>query len=110
VEGGRIDDEHLRAGIGELEQLVLKRSQRMQPGQRQPRQLRSDARAPAVGGEKSRAGARRQAERDEDVLHPPDQIDRALIGERAARPGKGCARRIARQRPQGLARKPSEMY
>jgi hypothetical protein len=41
-------------------QLVVQRAQRMQPGDRKPRQLRGDAGAPgvgAVGGEKRDAGA-----------------------------------------------------
>ena len=100
-----VDHQHLRFGILQLEQLVVERAQRMQPGDRQPRQLRGDAGAPgvgAVGGEKRDAGAGLKAESHEHGLHAPDHVGRALIGDRSARPAERGARRVARQRPQRL--------
>ena len=105
AEGDAVDDQHLRFGILELEQLVVQRTHRMQPGDRQPRQLRGDAGAPgvgAVGGEKGDAGAGDKAEFREHVLHPADQVGGALIGQRSAGPAKRRALGIARQRPQRL--------
>src|SRR6266536_3485734 len=77
----------------------------MQPGDGKPRQLRGDARAPsvgAVGGQESDAAARGEAELHEYALDAPDQVGRALIGDRSTRPAEGGTRRIARQRPQRL--------
>lgn len=77
----------------------------MQRGDREPRQLRGDAAAPAVGavgGQQRDAGAGRKAELHEHLLDAADQVGRALIGERSARPGERRARRIARERAQRL--------
>ena len=69
-----VDHQHLRFGILQLKQLVVERTQRMQPGDREPRQLRGDAGAPgvgAVGGEKGDAGAGRKAELHEHAWMRP---------------------------------------
>ena len=105
AERDAVDHQHLRFGIFQLEQLVVERAQRMQPGDRQPRQLRGDAGAPAVGavgGEKRDAGAGLKAQLHEHGLHAPDHVGRTLIGDRSARPAERGTRRVARQRPQGL--------
>ena len=55
-----VDHQQLGFGILDLKQLIVERAQRMQPGDRKPRQLRGDAGAPgvgAVGGQEGRAGA-----------------------------------------------------
>ena len=86
-----IDHQQLRLGILELEQLIVQRTQRMQPGDGEPRQLRGDAGAPAigaVGGQERNPRPRRQAVRHQRVLHAADQLGRALVGDRAARPGE----------------------
>ena len=100
-----VDHQHLRFGIFQLEQLVVQRTQRMQPGDRQPRQLRGDAGAPgvgAVGGEKGDAGAGRKAQLHEDGLDAPDHVGRTAIADRSARPAERRALGVARQRPQRL--------
>jgi len=105
AEGGRIDHQHLGLGILELEQLVVQRAERMQIGEREPRELRGDAGAPAVGavgGDEGYARAGREVEPHEHRLHPSDQVGRTLVGQRAARPRKCSALRIARQCPQRL--------
>ena len=105
AERDAVDHQHLRFGIFQLKQLVVERTQRMQPGDRKPRQLRGDAGAPgvgAVGGEKRDAGAGRKAQLHEDALHAADHVGRAAIGDRSARPAERGALGVARQRPQRL--------
>jgi hypothetical protein len=100
-----VDDQHLRFGIVKLKQLIVQRPQRVQPGDRKPRQLRGAAGAPGVGavrGEKGDAGARRKAQLHEDTLNAPDHVGRAAIGHRSARPAERGPLGIARQRPQRL--------
>jgi hypothetical protein len=66
----------------------------MQPGDRQPRQLRGDARAQGVGtvgGEQADARAGLQMEPHQYALDASDQIGGALIADRSAGPGKGRA-------------------
>ena len=107
AERDAVDHQHLRFGILELEQLVVERTQRMQPGDRQPRQLRGDAGAPgvgAVGGEEGDAGAGRKAELHEHRLHAADQVGRAPIGDRSARPAERGARRDSAPAPAASAR------
>ena len=60
-----IDDQQSRLGILDLEQLIVQRAQRMQPGDGEPRQLCGDAGAPgvgAVGGQERNPRPRRQAQ------------------------------------------------
>ena len=94
-------------GILDLEQLVVERAQRMQPGDREPRQLRGDAGAPgvgAVGGEEGDAACPAQTELHEHVLHAADQVGRALIADRSARPAERGARRDSVKAPAASAR------
>ncbi len=84
AERDAVDHQHLRLGILDLEQLIVERSEGMQPCDRKPRQLRGYSRAPgigAVGGQKRDAGAGRKAELHEHFLDPPDQVGRALIAD-----------------------------
>jgi hypothetical protein len=101
-----IDNQNLGVRILDLKQLVLKRSQGMQPGDREPRQLRGDARAPgvgAVGGQELHARAGLQAQLHKNLLDAADQFGGAAIGERSARPAERGPIGIARQRPQCLS-------
>ena len=105
AEGDAVDHQHLRFGIFQLKQLIVQRPQRMQPGDRKPRQLRGAAGAPgvgAVGGEKGDAGAGRKAQLHEHALDAADHVGRAAIGDRSARPAERGPLGIARQRPQRL--------
>ncbi len=72
-----VNDQNLCFRILDLEQLIVERAQRMQPGDREPRQLRGDAGAPgvgAVGGEERHARARLQAQLHEHLLDAADQF------------------------------------
>ena len=74
-----VDHQHLGFAILDLEQLVVERAQRMQPGDRQPRQLRRDAGAPAVcaiGGEERDARAGLKPGLHEHFLDAADQVGR----------------------------------
>jgi hypothetical protein len=76
----------------------------MQPGDREPRQLRGDAGAPgvgAVGGEKRDAGAGRKAS-CMNTLGCARSCRSRPIGDRSARPAERRPLRVARQRPQRL--------
>jgi hypothetical protein len=100
-----IDHQHPRFGILDLKQLILKRAQRMQPGDREPRQLRGDTRAPgvgAVGGQERHPRTRLQGKLDKGLLDAADQFGDAAIGQRSAGPTERGPLGIARQRPQRL--------
>src|SRR3954452_1248783 len=78
----------------------------MQPGDREPRQLRSGARAiriGTVGGKKGDARTWLQPQSHEYLLHAADQLGGAAIGDRSARPAEGDPGWVARQRQQGLS-------
>ena len=101
-----VNDQRLCFRVLDLKKLILKRPQWMQPGYREPRQLRSRARAiriGAVGGKKGDARAWLQPQPHEYLLHAADQLSGAAIGDRSAWPAEGNPGGVARQRQQGLS-------
>jgi hypothetical protein len=93
-----VDDEDLGFAILDLMQLVLQRSERMQPSGRHSRNLGRDADAPGIRSicaQQRHARGRTPASVHQDRLHATDPFDRATIGDRSSQPTERSSRRVA---------------
>jgi hypothetical protein len=89
-----IDREHVGFRILDLIELVVERAERMQPGCGYAAELRCDPCAPgfvSVGRNERNSAPLIKPCAHKDGLHARDQIERPLVGDRAAIPSKGRA-------------------
>jgi hypothetical protein len=100
-----VDHQDLGFAILDLIDLVVERSQRMQPSGRQSGNLRRDADAPGVrsiGAQQRHARPRTRASVEQDPLHATDLFGRPPIGDRPAWPTERRPRRVAPEGPKRL--------
>ena len=103
--GFGIHHQHLDLGVGQLVQMIFKRTEGMQRRGAQGGRLRRLGEAPslpAVGGERRDAGAARQPQPGQHRLHPSQHVDDVGVGDGARIGDKGGPVGIPRQRAQGL--------
>ena len=100
-----VDHQDLGFAILDLIDLIVKRSQRMQPSGRQPANLRRDANTPGVrsiGAQQRHARALIRAGVEQEPLHATDLFDHPPICDRPAWPTERRPRRVAPESPKRL--------